>query len=157
MKGSGYMVKFNISEELKYGVPFTIYMEYILLNYNNFLGKHLKNENITTREFLYLFNIFSNKNISQKQLAELMYVSEANITKIVKKLIEKGYVSRRKDDNNKSRNLLALTKKGMDIVLQMLKLTMEWESKVSDNYDSGSIVEFKDILYDLSEKSVDIG
>jgi len=151
------MVKFNISEELKYGVPFTIYMEYILLNYNNFLGKHLKNENITTREFLYLFNIFSNKNISQKQLAELMYVSEANITKIVKKLIEKGYVSRRKDDNNKSRNLLALTKKGMDIVLQMLKLTMEWESKVSDNYDSGSIVEFKDILYDLSEKSVDIG
>lgn len=151
------MVKFNISEELKYGAPFTIYMEYILLNYNNFLGKHLINENITTREFLYLFNIFSNKNISQKQLAELMYVSEANITKIVKKLIEKGYVSRRKDDNNKSRNLLALTKKGMDIVLQMLKLTMEWESKVSDNYDSGSIVEFKDILYDISEKSVDIG
>ena len=130
------MVEFNVSEEIKYVTPFTMYMEYILLNYNNFLGNHLKKENITTREFLYLFNIFYNKNISQKELAELMYVSEANIAKIVKKLVEKGYVSRRKDDDNKSRNLLTLTKEGISIVLQLVKITIEWETKVSGNYDS---------------------
>jgi hypothetical protein len=52
------MVKFNLEEELKYFTPFTVYMEYILLHYNNFLKTHLKNKNITPKEFLYLYNIF---------------------------------------------------------------------------------------------------
>ncbi len=79
------MVKFNL-DEYKYFTPLTAYMEFILLNYNNFLKNHLKNSDISNREFLYLFNIFYNKEISQKDLADLMYVSEANVTKIVKKL-----------------------------------------------------------------------
>ena len=91
-------------------MPFTMYMEYILLNYNHFLKKHLKDKNITTKEFLYLFNLNFNKNISQKELAELMYVSEANIAKMIKKLESKGFVERRRDENNKSRNVLSLTK-----------------------------------------------
>lgn len=59
-----FMVKFQLPDEIKYFTPFTMYMEYILLNYNNFLKNHLEKEEITTKEFLYLFNIFYNKKIS---------------------------------------------------------------------------------------------
>lgn len=150
------MVKFNISEEMIHVTPFTVYMEYILLNYNNFLENKLKEENITTKEFLYMYDIFLFKNVSQKELADLMYVSEANITKIVKKLEQKGYVERRKDESNKSRNIVTLTKKGDLMVLQLVKLTTEWETKVLDWYDSDKFDEFKEILYKISENSVDV-
>ncbi|MBQ6219309.1 MAG: MarR family transcriptional regulator [Methanosphaera sp.] len=150
------MVKFNIDDELKYFTPLTVYMEYILLNYNNFLKNHLKDSDISTRDFLYLINIFFNKGISQKDLADLMYVSEANITKIVKKLEKKGYVVKNKDEKNKSRNLLFLSKKGELIVYQMVKLSIEWETKLTEAYDVDKRDDIKDLFYELSENSVDI-
>ncbi|MBR0472106.1 MAG: MarR family transcriptional regulator [Methanosphaera sp.] len=150
------MVKFNLEEELKYFTPFTMYMEYILLNYNNFLKNHLKNKNITTKEFLYLFNIFYNKNVSQKYLADLMYVSEANVAKMLKKLESKGLVERRRDKNNKSKNVLSLTKDGELTVFSLLKFSIEWETRVSDMIDEEKLVDFKDRLYEISEKSVEI-
>lgn len=150
------MVEFKLSDELKYFTPFTMYMEYILLNYNNFLKEHLKEEKLTTKEFLYLFNIFCNKRISQKELADLMYVSEANIAKMIKKLDKRGYVNRRKDEKNKSRNILCLTQKGELTVYQFVKLTIQWETKVSKTQDIYTMDEFKDFLYELSENSVDV-
>ena len=150
------MVKFNTKEELKYFAPFTIYMEYILMNYNNFLKDHLKNKDITTKDFLYLFNIFSNKNISQKDLADLMFVSEANITKILKKLEKKGYIERKKDENNKSRNIIFLSNEGELLVYQLVKYSIEWETKVSKFFDIKEMENFKDLLYELSENSVDV-
>lgn len=149
------MVKFQLSDEIKYFTPFTMYMEYILLNYNNFLKNHLKEEKLTTKEFLYLFNIFYNKNISQKELADLMFVSEANIAKMIKKLDKRGYVARRKDENNKSRNILFLTQKGELTVYQFVKLTIQWETKVSKMHDIDDMDDFKNILYEISENSVD--
>lgn len=150
------MVKFNIDDELKYFTPLTVYMEYILLNYNNFLKNHLKDSDISTRDFLYLINIFFNKGISQKDLADLMYVSEANITKIVKKLEKKGYVVKNKDEKNKSRNLLFLSKKGELIVYQLVKLSIEWETKLTEAYDVDKRDDIKDLFYEFSENSVDI-
>ena len=150
------MVKFNTKEELKYFAPFTIYMEYILMNYNNFLKDHLKNKDITTKDFLYLFNIFSNKNISQKDLADLMFVSEANITKILKKLEKKGYIERKKDENNKSINIIFLSNEGELLVYQLVKYSIEWETKVSKFFDIKEMENFKDLLYELSENSVDV-
>lgn len=51
----------------------------------------LKNnfENITPRDFTYLVNIFYNPNISQRELADLLIVSEANVGQIVKRLEKK--------------------------------------------------------------------
>lgn len=150
------MVEFNLTEEIKYSTPFTMYMDYILLNYNNFLNEHLKEDNLTAREFLYLFNISYNNNISQKELANLMYVSEANVTKIVKKLEEKGYISREKDNENKCRNHLSLTKEGVQKVINLVKLTIEWETRISNMYNANEINEFKDMLYKIAENSVDM-
>ena len=103
-----------------------------------------------------MFNIFCNKEISQKDLADLMYVSEANVTKIVKKLEKKGYLVRHKDENNKSRNLLSLSDKGKLIVNKLVKLSNEWEINLTKSYDMKKRDEIKDLLYELSENSVDI-
>lgn len=149
------MVKFHISDELKYFTPFTMYMEYILLNYNNFLKKHLNEEKITATDFLYMFNIFCNNGISQKELADLMYVSEANIAKMVKKLDNYGYINKIKDENNKSRNLLSLTQKGNQIVNQFVQLTHQWETNVVKNQDT-NMDNFKDLLCGFAENTVDL-
>ena len=150
------MDKFNLSDEVKYFTPFTMYMDYILLNYTNFLKNHLKDENITRRDFLYLYNIFYNKEISQKELADLMYVSEANIAKMIKKFEKYGLVNKKKDESNKSRNMISLTQKGGDTVNQLIKITLQWEKEVANTSYLNDMCMFKDLLYELSGKSVDI-
>lgn len=150
------MVKFQITEEYKYFTPFTMYMEYILLNYNDFLKNHLKDENITTRDFLYLYTIFHNKNLSQKELADLMFVSEANIAKMIKKFEKYDLVIKKKDENNKSRNIISLTQKGEEIVNQLIKITAHWETKVANTDYITNMDMFKDLLYEISENSVDV-
>jgi len=150
------MAKFQIADEVKYLTPFTMYMEFILLNYNNFLKKHLKDEKITTKDFLYLFNIFYNKEISQKELADLMYVSEPNIAKMIKKLDSYGLIIKRKDNQNKNRNRLSLSSNGEKLVYHLINVTIQWETKVAKEYNIENMDEFKDLLCEISENSVDV-
>lgn len=136
--------------------PLNLYLEYILLGYDKFLKEHIKDLNLTYGELSYIFNIYYYQPISQKDLADKMYVSEANITKIVKKLEKKEYVTRIVDSNNKSRKLLSLSDEGERIFHIILKYSNEWEQKVTDSLNYKEIETFKHLAYRLSENSADI-
>ena len=82
--------------------PINLYMEYLLLSYNDYLLNKLKDVEITHGELTYIYNIKYFSPISQRQLAEKLYVSEANVAKRIKKLVNKGLVKKTKDENNKS-------------------------------------------------------
>ncbi|MBP3225319.1 MAG: MarR family transcriptional regulator, partial [Methanobrevibacter sp.] len=62
-------------------------------------------------------------------LAELLFVSESNVTQIIKKLEKNGYVVRNPDSSNKSRKILNLTTEGKNIVFMILKEMYEWEGQ----------------------------
>ena len=100
------MVDVNWENDRIVLTPTNLYMEYILLSYNNFLKNKLKDVEITYGELTYIYNIKYFPSISQRELSETLFVSEANVAKMVKKLVNKGLVKKEKDENNKSRNIL---------------------------------------------------
>ena len=145
------MSNLNFEEERIYFTPIVLYTDYINLQFNKYLKENFKN--ITPRDFTYLSNIFYHQNVSQRQLAELLYVSESNVAQIVKRLENNGLIFRTCDANNKSKKVLNLTEKGKLIVFSVLKDIYEWEASFFDKYDDVDIEKFKRIMYEYSQKS----
>ncbi len=76
-----------------------MFIDYINLQFNNYLNKNY--DNVSPRDFTYLVNIFYHQNISQRELSELLYVSESNVTQIIKRLEKNELITRIPDENNK--------------------------------------------------------
>lgn len=136
--------------------PTNLYMEYILLSYNNYLKDKLEDIEITYGELTYIYNIKFFPSISQRELAEILYVSEANVAKMVKKLVKKGIVEKRKDDNNKSRNVLRLTDKGEELFVKINVITCGWEREITKNLSNDEFFNFKEQLYDMIKESTEL-
>ena len=136
--------------------PTNLYMEYILLSYNNYLKDKLEDIEITYGELTYIYNIKFFPSISQRELAEILFVSEANVAKMVKKLVKKGIVEKRKDENNKSRNILRLTEKGEELFVKVNLITCGWEMEITKNLSNEEFFKFKEQLYDLIKQSTEI-
>ncbi len=136
--------------------PTNLYMEYILLSYNNYLKDKLEDIEITYGELTYIYNIKFFPSISQRELAEILFVSEANVAKMVKKLVKKGIVEKRKDENNKSRNILRLTEKGEELFVKVNLITCGWEREITKNLSNEEFFKFKEQLYDLIKQSTEL-
>ena len=146
------MADLNFDEKRIMFTPALLYIDYINLHFKNYLKKDY--ENITPRDFTYLANISYNPNCSQKELAELLFVTESNVTQIIKRLEKNGLVKREVDEKNKSRRILNLTEKGKEIYFTLLKEIYEGESKFFENYDKEDVEKFKRILYDFSQLAI---
>jgi len=136
--------------------PTNLYMEYILLSYNNYLKDKLEDIEITYGELTYIYNIKFFPSISQRELAEILFVSEANVAKMVKKLVNKEIVEKRKDETNKSRNILRLTEKGEELFVKVNLITCGWEREITKNLSNEEFFKFKEQLYDLIKQSTEI-
>ena len=148
------MVDTNWNDDRILLTPVNLYFEYLLLQYNNYLKDKLEDVQITHGELTYINNIKYYDNVSQKDIAENLLVSEANVAKMVKKLVDKGLVVKTKDENNKSRNILSLTEKGEEIFVKINIFTCGWERNITKNLTNNEYYDLKQKLYKITEESV---
>lgn len=148
------MVDTNWNDDRILLTPVNLYFEYLLLQYNNYLKDKLEDVQITHGELTYIYNIKYYDNVSQKDIAENLLVSEANVAKMVKKLVDKGLVVKTKDENNKSRNILSLTEKGEEIFVKINIFTCGWERNITKNLTNNEYYDLKQKLYKITEESV---
>ncbi|AWX31955.1 MarR family winged helix-turn-helix transcriptional regulator [Methanosphaera sp. BMS] len=149
------MDKYNLDERMPF-TPLTFYMEYILLRYNNYLKNKLTNFDITQGEITFIYNIFYYKSFSQRELANLLFVSEAYVTKMLKKLEKKGYIVRKIDEKNSSKKIVSLSQKGELLVHQILKLTYEWETLFTQTLSDADKDKFKENLHKITINSMEL-
>lgn len=129
--------------------PFFYFINYINVLHDNFLKENFKN--ITPRDFTYLANIFYHKNISQKELADLLYVSEANVAQIIKRLEKNAYIKREVLKNDNGKKSLSLTDEGEEIFKTLLNMIYEGESEIFMDYTDEDKNKFKEMLYVFCE------
>ena len=94
------------------------------------------------------------QNISQRELAELLYVSESNVTQIIKRLEKNGYIIRRPDVSNKSKKIINLSDEGKLVLFSLMKIVYEWEGEFLKDYTNEEVELFKKMLYEYSQKSI---
>ena len=147
------MSHLNFEDERINFTPLILYVDYIHILYREYLINNY--ENLTPVDVTYLMNIFYNSNCSQKDLSELLFVSESNVTQIIKKLEKHGFITRTPDEKNKSRKILNLTNEGKIIVFKLIKEMYEWEGDFFKDYSPEDVEKFKKMIYDYSQKTID--
>lgn len=143
------MVSLNFDDDRLKSTSFFYFINYINVIHDNFLKENFKD--ITPRDFTYLSNIFYHENISQKELAQLLYVSEANVAQIIKRLEKSGYVKRELFKDGNGKKSLSLTDKGESIFNALSNMIYEGESEIFKDYSDEDKLKFKEMLYIFCE------
>lgn len=132
-------------------IPIILYIDYINIEYHKFLNE--KFEGITPRDSTYLINIYYNPNLSQRELSDILIVSEANAGQIIRRLEKNNLVRRDYDEKNKSRRIINLTNKGQSFVLSLLDASRKGEAKFFDNYSKEDEIKFREMISDYYKTS----
>jgi len=142
----------NFEEDRINFTPLILYIDYIHLLQDDFYKRNYPN--ITPRDVTYLMNIFYHQNSSQKDLSKLLFVSEANVAQIIKRLEKNELIERFPDEKNNSRKIIKLTEEGKLIVFKLLKEMYEWEGEFFKDYPAEDVEKFKKMLYEYSQKTI---
>ncbi|MBR6024790.1 MAG: MarR family transcriptional regulator [Methanobrevibacter sp.] len=132
--------------------PIVFYMDYINIEYNKYLN--MKFKGLTPRDFTYLITIYYNPNLSQRELSNILIVSEVNVGQIIKRLEKNNLIKRDFDEKNKSRRIISLTNKGETFVLSILDASRKWENKFFEKYDIKDEIKFKEMISDYYFTSI---
>ncbi|MDO5810934.1 MAG: MarR family transcriptional regulator [Methanobrevibacter sp.] len=106
-----------------------------------YLNHHLEDYGINASQLHLLFEISHQKNINQEKIATRCNINKGAVARSIRKLEEKGLVTRQIDDANRRQNIISLTDKGKETLTESIDLLKNWEREVFDN----SVIE-KEIL-----------
>ena len=95
--------------QLDSDIPTVPYISIIYREHAKFLNEKVKDENLSFGLFPLLIKIYKNEGIIQEQLAQSFHLNESTITRNLKKLEEKGFITRVQDKRSKR---IEITKKG---------------------------------------------
>ena len=143
------MIDLNSGDERIHFPPIALYIDYISIQYTKYLKDNYPE--ITPRDFTYLSIIQYNPNLTQRELSEILFVSEANVAQIIKRLEKNELVNRGTDENNKSKKILNVTGKAKLIISSLLKEMYEFDAKFFEDYDDGEAEKFKKMVHAYSE------
>ena len=136
-------------------VPIYPAMSLILKGHNTFFDEKLKGTRLSAAELPYIVRIYAdNNNLTQRDLCNLFFVSEPVVARTLKNLEKKGFIIRNKDPQNRTRKLLSLTERGIEISKRMFDINDEWEKLLFDNFTSDEIEIYKRLTKSLAVNSL---
>lgn len=122
--------------------------------FDKFFANRIGNLNISPNEVMFLSKIYYNKGISQKAIANQMFVSEAYVTKMFKSLNNKNLVKKSIDPKNNTRRQLFLTEKGKKVFEEMIEIFNEFEELLFQKYGKDQIKYIAHIMATIGTDSL---
>ncbi len=83
----------------------------IIKNYK----EYLESIDLTYTQYITMMVLWENKEINVKELGKCLYLDSGTLTPVLKKLEQKGYISRERDKSDERSLLIKLTKNGDSI------------------------------------------
>lgn len=108
--------------------------------------KRLNYYNITRTQWIALYYISINNMITQKQLADKMYLKEPTVVRMLDKMELIGWVIRVNSEDDKRIKLLSLTDKGQKIETEMLDIAEKFRNDVISDISPEELESYKLVL-----------
>ena len=134
--------------QLDSDIPTVPYISIIYREHAKFLNEKVKDENLSFGLFPLLIKIYKNEGIIQEQLAQSFHLNESTITRNLKKLEEKGFITRVQDKRSKR---IEITKKGEKTAKKVMDYDEEWDEKIKEIIGDEEYINFKNTLRTISE------
>ncbi|WP_195701327.1 MarR family winged helix-turn-helix transcriptional regulator [Companilactobacillus futsaii] len=84
-------------------------------------AKYLKEEDLNTFESILLGIVYKKKECSQDKIGEITLFDGASIARALKKLEDRGFVSRQADPNNRRKKIVTITDAGQKLYDEVRK------------------------------------
>ncbi|WP_419766402.1 MAG: MarR family winged helix-turn-helix transcriptional regulator [Arcobacter sp.] len=91
--------------------------------------------------------------LSPTQLYDRLLFSSGGMTKVLKRLEDKGYIIRLENSGDKRSKLVRLTSKGKETSTRVLKDVIAYETKYFDCLDKDEKENFKNLLFKVLENT----
>lgn len=130
---------------------FLIDMSTIVRFSHVFMNRSLVDSDITSTENYILMYLFSKDNITQDEIADYYAVDKGSISKMIRSLQDKGYISKTVNPENRRENRISLTESGRSRFAQTKSLFDRWHKEMMKGI---TIEEFHSLVEIISKMAV---
>ena len=100
-----------------------------------------------------LLAIYTNEGLNQIDLVRKFHVTEANISKTTKNLLQKELIIKKVDNENNTKKLLFLTDEGQDVCNHLLEIFEEWKDLLKGDILSEELIAFSATLDKIAKNA----
>ncbi len=118
----------------------------IVKSYEFYFKSHIDGLDITMGEVPVLLGIYENEGLNQIDLVKKFHVTEANISKTTKHLLEKKLIIKEVDSDNNTKKLLFLTPEGEELSKELVILYGSWKDDIIKNASDEELATFAKVL-----------
>ena len=94
------------------------------------------NHHLTQAEFRCLRLFDTDESVNNKKIAERMNLSPSRLTRIIDGLVEKGYINREIDPNDRRNMRVMLSRRGRQLVNQLNRAYVDIHNEILEEIDS---------------------
>lgn len=121
-----------------------------------YLNHHVEDLGITATQIHLLYEISDQCDINQERISRRCNINKGAVARSIRKLEDKGFVTRQVDENNRRQKKVSLTEKGEKTLIKAKKILNQWEDEVI--LDKGYIEKelLQKILKGIAVKTIEL-
>lgn len=125
------------------------YVEELVSNFRKYMDENFNDDTISRAEFPALVRLRFTDNATQKEIVDLLDVSDGYTAKLLRKFEVNGYITREEDPTNRRRKIVKLTAEGIEKTDELIGIIEDWENVVSAKISHEEAETLKKILFKL--------
>lgn len=129
------------------------YISCIYRNFHKYMHEQLKQYDLGSGQFHFLMMLYKKDGVNQETLAETLNIDKATSARAIKKLEEKGYVTRTRDENDRRNYNVFLTEKAQTLKPQIKSILKNWTDFLLTNISKKEQEQLFIILDKISQNS----
>ena len=122
------------------------YVEEMISSYHSYNRAHLKERDLTIKEYSVLLRIRFVGKSTQHDLVKLFDVSGPYMAKLLKKFEDDGLITRKEDQENRRKKIVEISQLGMEKTDNLIKVIDEWEREATSNLNDEEVKTLKRLL-----------
>ncbi|WP_432666703.1 MarR family transcriptional regulator [Wukongibacter baidiensis] len=135
---------------------FSKYITIISRNMNYCFNKKLEEYSINKSHLQILHYLHNHEGVIQSELGHSLMLDKITVTKVLKKLVEEGYVEKKEGKEDKRQKKLYITEKGHRFHDEVFSITLEINDILSKGFSPGEKQMTMELLIRMSENIYDV-
>ncbi len=138
--------------ELNERIKLSKWADILSNHFQAYVNSKLKSYDLKFAEFICLLNLYGNNGSNQDFIIKRKYTDKSAITRTLQSLEKKGFVKRKKSDEDKRINCVYLTEKALNHKNELDKIIDEWQEFLNDCIPRDEYDKIANALEDLTIK-----
>ena len=132
-------------------------IESTIKTYRKFAQANIRkvDPSLTVDQSMLINKLMENPNISQKELAQLIFKDVASVTRMIELLVKTGFVTRKPNPDNRRQNILTVTDKAKTIMKKIKKIVKKNRATALKDISEKDIEKCRKTLHTIMENLSD--